>query len=512
MKAAGKIYVTLVSAVVIISVAIVLPPTASAADAWTQYGGNQLNNPVVADGIAPGLTQPRWVTLNKVINEDVQFIQVSTPVVFDAKIICHAEVYIGIDVASYVLALDVYGGRLVWAAQVEAREWGSWSSPAVYAEGGLVLMASGASLHILEAETGNEVAVVELPKAVVNSSVTVAEGIAFLTTHIYDGVADLLAVNLDEAQGPVGEVLWSTPTGVSWGNTPAFYTCEQTGEGLVVTAESLGYVKAYSPVDGSLVWTFPVNGAGSWEPEGGVFTGGVSIQGDFVYVSSYNFDDGEFNSFTYKLDAKTGDEIWRTPSERASTVPVIDGDTVIVSGGLIDDWGKITVPRLTAYDNATGDQIWDFEDAGGWDNTPVVVNGVCYAGRFAEGGTYDRMYALDLAKTPSEPGFIVSQFDDAGGTPSYAGGNIYSFGIDGLYAFGSAPTNGQPLRGDADLDCSVDAADIIFIRNRLRNDTGIDNNWQADVNGDGRIDLVDLVVARNNAGRECLMTLEIEEE
>jgi len=447
-------------------------------------------------------------------------VQTSTPVVFDGKVFCYADVFVGWDVYPYVLALDVHEGRLVWATRVDNKEWMSWSSPAICPVNRLVLMASGPSVHLLDVDTGSEAGKVSLPAGVVNASVTVGDGVASITSHNYAGDAALHVINLDTANGQVGELLWTTATGASWGNTTAHFNSPEHGL-LVIVAEN-ACVNAYGPGNEMPVWTFP--GEGDNVEIFGGFTGGVSIEGGYVYVSSFNFffieeegvnggggDEIQFNSVTCKLDASTGEMAWLAMSPRSSAVPVVYGDIVLVSGGVIDpEWAEGAVPLVAAYDTETGERLWYIFGPGGWTNTPVVVGSTCYVGEYALGDYYESLYALDVSKTPSEPGFIVSQFDGAGGTPSYANGNIYSVGFDGLYAFGSAPTSGQPLRGDADLDCSVDIADIIFIRNRLRNDTGIDNNWQADVNGDDRIDLRDLVAARNNAGRECLMALEVE--
>jgi len=60
-----------------------------------------------------------------------------------------------------------------------------------------------------------------------------------------------------------------------------------------------------------------------------------------------------------------------------------------------------------------------------------------------------------------------------------------------------------PIAGDANLDCTVNVLDLIFIRTRLGQDPNSGNNWQADVNKDGVINLMDLIVTRNNMNKKC---------
>jgi len=44
---------------------------------------------------------------------------------------------------------------------------------------------------------------------------------------------------------------------------------------------------------------------------------------------------------------------------------------------------------------------------------------------------------------------------------------------------------------------------MIFIRNRLSNDPASGDNWQADVNEDGTINILDMIVVRNAFGSRC---------
>ena len=60
-----------------------------------------------------------------------------------------------------------------------------------------------------------------------------------------------------------------------------------------------------------------------------------------------------------------------------------------------------------------------------------------------------------------------------------------------------------PVTGDANRDCRVNILDLIFIRNRLNQEPGTGDNWQADVNCDTRINILDLIYVRNRLNMQC---------
>jgi len=62
---------------------------------------------------------------------------------------------------------------------------------------------------------------------------------------------------------------------------------------------------------------------------------------------------------------------------------------------------------------------------------------------------------------------------------------------------------GWPIMGDANLDCTVNILDLIFIRNKLNQDPATGNNWQANVNGDTSVNILDLIYVRNRLNTHC---------
>jgi len=61
----------------------------------------------------------------------------------------------------------------------------------------------------------------------------------------------------------------------------------------------------------------------------------------------------------------------------------------------------------------------------------------------------------------------------------------------------------RPIPGDANLDCTVNILDLLFVRNRINKDINSGDNWQADVNSDGKINILDLLFVRNQLHTEC---------
>ena len=59
------------------------------------------------------------------------------------------------------------------------------------------------------------------------------------------------------------------------------------------------------------------------------------------------------------------------------------------------------------------------------------------------------------------------------------------------------------ITGDVNGDCRVNVLDLIIIRNLLGQDPSTGTNWRADINQDAAINVLDLIVARNNLGSKC---------
>jgi len=61
----------------------------------------------------------------------------------------------------------------------------------------------------------------------------------------------------------------------------------------------------------------------------------------------------------------------------------------------------------------------------------------------------------------------------------------------------------EVLPGDVTMDCRVDILDLVFVRNKQRQDVYSGDNWRADLNGDSKIDILDLIFVRNHLNTSC---------
>ena len=59
------------------------------------------------------------------------------------------------------------------------------------------------------------------------------------------------------------------------------------------------------------------------------------------------------------------------------------------------------------------------------------------------------------------------------------------------------------LLGDVNGDCRVNVLDLILVRNRLGQNVASGDNWKVDVNQDGATNVLDLILVRNNLNTSC---------
>jgi len=469
---------------------------------WEQYGRTCLHNPVVGGEAAPELVQPRWS-----VSPDFELTAASAPVVFENTVFAYGLSW---DFStSYIAAYDVADGTPRWQEPVDAAVQDSWSTPAVDAASRSILIGTGSRIFCLNVDTGAQRWVTDIGSSIFNSSITIAAGRAFLSDSTAvagsygGGPGKLVALNLGASQEhEPGDILWQAPLGSSSGCTPAY----DPENSLVIVGDCSGTIRACHADTGQQAWSYTVPDVPDvydWQhTPGGTFWGATSISGGFAYACTYYFHGGEDNSYIYKLNAATGGLVWRTPSERSNSVPIVVGGRVLLCGGLVD----FGVPKLEAFDDATGTKLWEYAGVGGRDNTPVIVGSTCYIGDSPDlgGFYYEGLVALDLALDPGDAGFVVGSHPDAGGSPAYANGSIYSVGNGGLCAFGELPPEHTwPVEGDANLDCTVNILDLLFVRNRISSDPASGANWQADVNDDGKINILDLIYTRNRLNNRC---------
>ncbi|MFI4892165.1 MAG: PQQ-binding-like beta-propeller repeat protein [Phycisphaerales bacterium JB060] len=469
------------SAIILLSIA----GSALAQDAWT-HAGRTPQRVAHVESAAPVLADPLWV-----YDADGLFepIPQATPVISADGV---AVVLGHLDGAAHAVGLDAATGEELWRAPIVAPIFLSWSSPAI-SEGGLVIVATGATAAALDLATGDQAWATDLGQSVVNASPAVEErsGVVRLTT--YDptgGSARLITLDLD-----TGEVLLEPTIGSASGATPSLHGLRS------YVALTDGTIKAFN--GGDELWT-------TGSPLG--FFGGTVHYDGAIYAASYGFGGGRDNSGIVKLDAATGVELWSVPSERtdAMAIPLGDGRLVLSAG--LEGFGSL--PTVQVYDDlgTTAERAWDLATAtwddlngngvidpgeylvlGGWDHQPAAIgtlDGVALLVGAPTGG----LALLDLDADPASAGFVLGSTDLGGGSPAVARGVAVSAWADHVAAFAL----GGPCYADFDGDGSLTIFDFLAFQNAF--DAG---DLAADCDGDGSLTLFDFLCFQNDFDAGC---------
>jgi outer membrane protein assembly factor BamB len=176
------------------------------------------------------------------------------------------------------------------------------------------------------------------------------------------------------------------------------------------------HLRAFNAKKGSLLWDFQED-LRYTSKHCGIYTPAIG-DGIVCAMSSCVFDDKKLRAF----DAKTGELLWDFQTDLTIFSPVVvDG---IVYAGSSSENG------LYAFDSKTGKLIWQFKSYGIC--TPVVVEGIAYAGQ------YRVIKAVYLRAFDAKTGKLLWDFkaDRTIHTPVVADGIVYAGCKDGyLRAF-----------------------------------------------------------------------------
>ena len=83
-----------------------------------------------------------------------------------------------------------------------------------------------------------------------------------------------------------------------------------------------------------------------------------------------------------------------------------------------------------------------------------------------------------------------------------------NFGRANMGAYGnteSASRSGWNIPCDVNGDCKVNIIDMLQVRNRLGQEAATGENWKYDVNRDSRINVLDLMLVRSGLGTRCTL-------
>jgi len=447
---------------------LVGPATDVARADWRQYASGACRNASSATGPV-NVSAVLWNASEDGVGRPLVIEGASSPVVFGGRVYCNARHSpSGSYTANKVIAFDQGTGAFAWEQVVAKGAANSWSSPAVDAAHGTVLLGSGNRLYAFDAGSGGPAWTTQLDRNVVNCSPLVADGLepgrAFIVDYDpFGGLGQLYCVNtsaFDAGGNPFqpGEIVWVEGVGGTSGATPAY------ADGIVFLASSAG-LNGFP--DSGFVWAFEVNSpAGArlrWSvPIGEGFFGGVTVVAGFVYAAGYSFAGTGDNSLLAKLRASDGAVQWVVPCERTSSIPIVTGDRVFLSAG-IQGFGSAPKVQCFRDDGAAATKIWDTSVdtggaliVGGWTQQPAVAGESMYVGKLPLSGDFygpaTDLFLLDLAKSPVQAGFVLQQRVGLGSSPALSDGRLYTVGAGGLYALATA--------GDFDADGRVTGADV----------------------------------------------------
>lgn len=471
------------------------------ADDWLHYAADARRSGR-ASGAPDALNAVLWTVSQYPPGTPIAFVGPSSPVVFAGRVYANARYFEGsLHVHNRLIAIHAATGGVLWQTLVDKSVLDSWSSPAVDAVNGLVLLPTGAKLNAIDAVTGALHWATPLNRNVVNASPLVlpdaVAGRAFITD--YDGFgqsASLYCINTspyDAANNPYepGEIVWIEPIGGASGATAAsengvvYVSSISFDEGNCVETGAITAFEPAAPPESRRLWT-ACAGTG--------FFGGMTIANGFVFAASYNLSGSGDNSLLVKIDAATGQIVWTIPCERTSSIPVVAGDRIFLSAG-INGFGSAPKVQCFRDDGASAVKLWDTFVytggslvLGGWTHQPLYSDGVLYVGKIPTGGgffgAYTDLYMLDVTRAPDDPLFVRDHRAGVGSSPAMVDGRLYTIGPAGLSAIA--------LRGDCTGDGALDGLDIACFVNRLLHDAPPADAVLLDFSSDGMLTVDDV--------------------
>ncbi|MHC1611195.1 MAG: CARDB domain-containing protein, partial [Candidatus Methanospirareceae archaeon] len=390
---------------------------------------------------------------------DIGAVDSSQPIVAAGKVF----VYCDNDTGTFLVALNESEGKFIRRWELDKRQYGSWSSPGYHA--GKVFIGSGKKIYAIDVKSGEEKWVATLPKEVVNSCPTIADGKVFIGGYGADGDPGYYC--LDEEEGTILWVFNKTDareigdiTNPRATATPTFY------EGRVFVGFASGIIGS-SGAPGA-IYCLRENGTAIWNvsTDYGVWGSITAIHG-ILYFGTYNFDGDATYYAMYPAD---GGVRWEKEGIRTDSTPAYAYGNMYISGGCIGHSGIATY----CLNPEDGGEIWKVEGIGGWTASPVVSSdGKLIVGRIGKGGdasAADGTYCLD-AVTGEE----IWSSPYGGSTAVIANGRVYTIGQGKVWCFGSFYT--------PDLNISsFDAPEKVYVGENVVVNVTVKNIGNGDVN------------------------------
>lgn len=472
-------------------------------------GGPSITEPTIGDELVQWSRLPATGIDNGVPFIE-EFINQASPVTDGTHLIVVARVLedtfndgLLIHTQNRVICYDAETGLRLWDASLPPDLDDSWSSPALDTLRQQVIVATDRELFALSLSDGATHWQRTLPRPVVNASPTVSRHITAPSGAAADRVlitdfsglssnASLYAINLsafDAIANPFqpGEIAWSEPISGGSGNTPAIFD-----DHVYVASSVAGEVFSRAIYDGALIWQRDPGISGIGQLAG--FYGGLSVTDDAVFLAGYEFFGAQDSSRLYKLSRATGNVLWSVPCERTASIPILRDDLVLLSGGIA---GFGSIPKLQVFRDLGSSAIKTDELTmiGGWNHHVTRAGHVGTPADDALFPAYAQLQQFTL--TPTGTLEHIATHTGSGGpvaiTQSAGTLRTYSIGVDGLFAFETAP-----LAGDLNCDGVVNTSDIDPFVAALLDPAAYASQFpscdrdRADLNADGNINTSDI--------------------
>ena len=275
---------------------------------------------------------------------------------------------------TWIKALNLSNGSVVWSTEIDDMDWGSWASPAY--NNSCVFTSTGEETTCLYANNGSVKWIFENPtgQSSCNGGPSIADGKVFCSDWDGGHYYCLYETN--------GTEIWNftiygyESNGDYSLNSPKAQGCAAYKDGWVyLTSFNYQNVINGSNAQGFVYCVDPDTGVERWRTvlaQNGC--GSVACGDDGrVYVSTYNFySDGA----TYALDAANGSVIWEKTTLRTDSTPALAYGNVYVAGGY---YGSKTY----CFNASNGTTLWETDKSMGvgyWTESLAIADGKVYTG------------------------------------------------------------------------------------------------------------------------------------
>lgn len=388
-----------------------IPPNAAAADDWPQFRGP------TGQGLAAGTGPLKWTAASGVAwKTAVPGSGWASPVLADGTIVLAAAV--GDSRTLAALAYDTASGDLLWRtdlfeptqAELDARHAkNSFASATPVLDGGIAYLHFGhmgtAAVDLADGAVLWKRKIPYPPMHGSGSSPVLAAGKLIFNA---DAARNPTVVALDAA---TGELAWRVERGVEVRSPFSFSTplvIENGGRTEVVSPGS-GMVGAYRPADGELLWKVTYDQGYSVVPRP-VESGGR------LYVTT-GF--GHPNLLAIRLEPGTRGDltdshlVWENERLIPKTPSIVAADGHLA---VVDDTG-----RVSYFDAATGDTLWNLRLAGNFSASPVLA-----AGKYLYALTEDGIaYVIEISADEGKVIYQTDMGDRLFASPAVIGETLY---------------------------------------------------------------------------------------